>query len=88
MAENHRRRSLLPLLLHLQQFDDGDHELLAAAVFAYIGRSSVPARERMPVTGWSSKDLLRNVWRGLDLCSANTPLRRVLDGPTSQVPTK
>lgn len=62
--------------------------ILAVAVFAYIGRSSVPARERMPVTGWSSTDLFRNVWRGLDLCSARTPLRRVLDGPASQVPTE
>ncbi len=56
--------------------------VLTIAVFAYIGRSSVPARERLPVTTWDFKDLFRNVRRGLDLCSARTPLGRVMDGPT------
>lgn len=116
MAENYRNRSFLPLFLGLQQFDDEDLELLAAAavtplpttssrerspiernmmlsllpvvltiaVFAYVGRSSVPALERLPVTTWGVKDLFRNVRRGLDLCSARTPIGRVMDGPTNK----
>ncbi|WP_218220085.1 hypothetical protein [Nesterenkonia sp. Act20] len=54
--------------------------LFTVALFAYIGRTSVPARERIPVIQWSSKDLYRNAWRGLDLCSSRTPLGRMLEG--------
>lgn len=59
--------------------------IFAIAVFAYIGRTSVPARERIPVTSWSVSDLFRNVWRGIDRCSARSPLRRAMDDPPEQL---
>ncbi|MBE1513716.1 hypothetical protein H4W26_000471 [Nesterenkonia halotolerans] len=62
--------------------------VLTTAVFAYIGRTSVPAQERVPVTTWNVKDLVDNSRRGLHLCSANTPLRRALDGLPQKKPTK
>lgn len=61
---------------------------LPIAVFAYIGRASIPARERIPITSWRFNDLFRNFFRGLDLCSANTPLRSALDGLIENRPTK
>lgn len=58
--------------------------LFTVAVLACIGRTSVPARERLPVTSWGVKDLWRNVLRGIDVCAAHTPLQRVLDQPTDK----
>lgn len=55
--------------------------IFTLAVFAYIGRVSMPVPERMPVTHWSLQDLLRNAWRGLGLCSSHTPLGRIFDDP-------
>jgi len=55
--------------------------IFTIAVFAAIGRSSIPSRERIPLTQWNSRDLFRNAWRGLDMCSSRTPLGRMLDGP-------
>lgn len=62
--------------------------VLTTAVFAYIGRTSIPTQERVAVTTWNFKDLIHNSRRGLDLCSANTPLRKALDGLHQEKPTK
>lgn len=58
--------------------------LFTVAVLAVLGRTSMPARERLPITSWSSMDLWRNVRRGIDVCAAHTPLQRVLDQSTDQ----
>lgn len=58
--------------------------LFTVAVIAYVGRASMPARERLPVTSWSSQNLWRNARRGIDVCAARTPLQRVLDQPTDK----
>jgi len=55
--------------------------IFTITVFAAIGRSSIPPWERIPLTQWSSRDLFRNAWRGLDMCSSRTPLGRMLEGP-------
>ncbi len=62
--------------------------LFTVAVLAYIGRTSVPARERVPVTSWGAKDLWRNVRRGIDVSAARTPLQRVLNQPADEAPKR
>ncbi|MHA7154587.1 hypothetical protein [Arthrobacter sp. TMN-50] len=49
------------------------------AAFAYIGRMSVPAVERLPLGSWGIRGLARNLWQGLTICSAETPLARTLN---------
>lgn len=49
------------------------------ALFAYIGRMSVPAAERLPVRSWGIRGLATNFWRGLAVCSRHTPAERALE---------
>ncbi|MBE0008249.1 MULTISPECIES: hypothetical protein [unclassified Arthrobacter] len=49
------------------------------ALFAYIGRMSMPAAERLPVRSWGIRRLATNVWRGLAVCSMHTPVDRALE---------
>ena len=49
------------------------------ALFAYIGRMSVPAAERLPLKSWGIRGLARNVWLGLIISSIHSPLDRALD---------
>lgn len=49
------------------------------ALFAYIGRTSVPASERLPLSSWRLSDVARNVWLGLIVCAVDTPLDRTLE---------
>lgn len=49
------------------------------ALFAYIGRMSVPASERLPVRSWGIQGLATNFWRGLTVCSLHTPVDRALE---------
>ncbi|WP_309072143.1 hypothetical protein [Arthrobacter sp.] len=49
------------------------------ALFAYIGRTSVPASERIPLSSWRLPDLARNVWIGLIVCAVETPLDRTME---------
>lgn len=49
------------------------------ALFAHIGRSSVPASERLPLSSWRLSDVARNAWLGLLVCSLQTPLDRTLE---------
>lgn len=52
---------------------------LTLALLAYIGRTSVPASERLPLSSWRVSDALRNVWLGLLVCAVDTPLDRTLE---------
>jgi len=38
--------------------------VLTVAWLAALGRSSTPRHERVPVTTWSGRDLVSNVWHG------------------------
>lgn len=49
------------------------------ALFAYIGRMSMPAAERLPVRSWGVRGLATNVWLGLIVCSMHTPVERALE---------
>ena len=49
------------------------------ALFAYIGRTSVPASERLPLSSWRLSDVWRNAWLGLVVCAGETPLNRTLE---------
>lgn len=53
--------------------------VLSLAAFAYIGRTSVPASERLPLSSWRLPDLARNVWLGLIVCAVDTPLDRTME---------
>lgn len=52
---------------------------LTLALFAYIGRTSVPVPERLPLSSWRVSDVARNVWLGLVVCAEETPLDRTLE---------
>lgn len=52
---------------------------LALAAFAYIGRTSVPVSERLPLLSWRLPDLARNIWLGFMLCAVDTPLDRTME---------
>jgi hypothetical protein len=52
---------------------------LTLALFAYIGRTSVPASERLPLSSWRVSDVARNVWLGLIVCAEETPLDHTLE---------
>lgn len=52
---------------------------LTLALFAYIGRTSVPVSERLPLSSWRVSDVARNVWLGLIVCALETPLDRTLE---------
>lgn len=49
-----------------------------AAVFAGIGRATVPARERTPVSRWGWRDVYGNVAQGLRACSEDSPLATLM----------
>lgn len=49
------------------------------ALFAWIGRSAVPAAERVPLRSWRLSDVARNVWLGLVICAVDTPLDRTME---------
>lgn len=48
------------------------------AVFAGIGRATVPARERAPITRWGWRDLYGNAAQGLRVCSDDSPLANLM----------
>lgn len=52
---------------------------LTLALFAHIGRTSVPAPERLPISSWRLSDLARNAWLGLVVCAVDTPLDRTME---------
>ncbi|WP_323960117.1 hypothetical protein GC088_01265 [Arthrobacter sp. JZ12] len=52
---------------------------ITVAALAYIGRSSVPAAERRPLSSWSLTDLARSAWLGLIICAVYTPLDRTME---------
>ncbi len=52
---------------------------VTVAIFAAIGRDATPARERLPIRSWGIAGLGRNVWLGLVVCSADSPLDRTME---------
>ena len=48
------------------------------AVLAGIGRATVPARERSPITRWGWRDLYGNAAQGLRVCSDDSPLATLM----------
>ncbi|KRF09250.1 hypothetical protein ASH00_06345 [Arthrobacter sp. Soil782] len=52
---------------------------ITVAVFAYIGRTSIPASERLPLSSWRVSDVARNAWLGLIVCAVQTPLDRTME---------
>lgn len=52
---------------------------VTVALFAYVGRSAVPAAERLPLRSWGLRGLARNVWLGLVVCALDTPLDRTME---------
>lgn len=49
------------------------------ALFAYIGRMSVPAAERLPARSWGIRGLATNFWMGLAACSRHSQAERALE---------
>lgn len=49
------------------------------ALFAYIGRNSVPAPKRLPLSSWRLSDVARNAWLGFVVCAVETPLDRTME---------
>lgn len=59
------------------------------ALFAGIGRSSSPARERTPISRWAWTDLYSNVRQGLHVSSQHSALSQLMDdtpAPTTPGP--
>lgn len=57
------------------------------ALFAGIGRSSSPARERAPISRWAWADLYGNVREGLRVSSQHSALSRLVeDTPAPTTP--
>lgn len=52
-----------------------------AAVFAYIGRASLPPRQHLAGRVGTLSGFYRNMILGLELCSMNSPLARILREP-------
>ena len=52
---------------------------ITVAVFAYVGRTSIPASERLPLSSWRVADVARNAWLGLIVCAVQTPLDRTME---------
>ena len=60
---------------------------IPVAVFAGIGRSSWPVRERTPISRWAWTDLYGNFRQGLHVSSQHSTLSRLMeDAPAPTTP--